>query len=73
MLNISVLVAPQAERRHARPVAPSPDDVTLVTHETPLIRLSPTRGPNAPAPGVRDACEANGSSAGMAAFIVMMP
>jgi pimeloyl-ACP methyl ester carboxylesterase len=54
-------------------VATHPTDVTtLVAHEPPLIPVLP----DAPAAeraraGVRDAYEANGSSAGMAAFIAM--
>jgi len=55
-------------------VAAYPDDVTtLVAHEPPLIPVLP----DAPAAeraqaGVRDAYEAKGSNAGMAAFVAMM-
>jgi pimeloyl-ACP methyl ester carboxylesterase len=54
-------------------VAAYPDDVvTLVAHEPPLIPVLPdaTAAERARA-GVRDAYEANGSGAGMAAFIAM--
>jgi pimeloyl-ACP methyl ester carboxylesterase len=54
-------------------VAAHPDDVTtLVAHEPPLIPVLPDAeaGERARA-GVRDAYEAKGSSAGMAAFIAM--
>src|SRR5438132_10284618 len=54
-------------------VAAYPNDVTcLVAHERPLLPLlpdAPDAGP--PRPGVRDAYEAKGSGAGMAAFIAM--
>jgi pimeloyl-ACP methyl ester carboxylesterase len=50
-----------------------PDDVsTLVAHEPPLIPVLPDAGAAARArAGFRDAYQANGSGAGMAAFIVM--
>src|SRR3954447_7040995 len=54
-------------------VAAHPDDVTtLVAHEPPLIPVLPAAAAAERArAGVRDAYEANGSSAGMAAFIAM--
>src|SRR3954467_6106111 len=54
-------------------VAAYPDDVTiLVAHEPPLIPVLPDAGAAERArAGVRDAYEANGSGAGMAAFIAM--
>ncbi len=54
-------------------VAAYPDDVTtLVAHEPPLIPVLPDAGAAERArAGVRDAYEAKGSSAGMAAFIAM--
>jgi pimeloyl-ACP methyl ester carboxylesterase len=54
-------------------VAAYPDDVTtLVAHEPPLIPVLPDAASAERArAGVRDAYEANGSSAGMAAFIAM--
>jgi pimeloyl-ACP methyl ester carboxylesterase len=54
-------------------VAAHPDDLTtLVAHEPPLISLLPDAAAAERArAGVRDAYEANGSSAGMAAFIAM--
>lgn len=54
-------------------VAAYPDDVTtLVAHEPPLIPVLPDAGAAERArAGVRDAYEAKGSGAGMAAFIVM--
>jgi pimeloyl-ACP methyl ester carboxylesterase len=54
-------------------VAAHPDDlITLVGHEPPLISLLPDAAAAERArAGVRDAYEANGSSAGMAAFIAM--
>ncbi|HSI82116.1 MAG TPA: alpha/beta hydrolase [Solirubrobacterales bacterium] len=54
-------------------VAAHPNDVTtLVAHEPPLIPLLPDAAAAERArAGVRDAYEANGSSAGMAAFIAM--
>src|SRR5881227_2859494 len=54
-------------------VAAFPDDVTtLVAHEPPLIALLPdARAAERARAGVRDAYEANGWGAGMAAFIAM--
>ena len=54
-------------------VAAHPDDVTtLVAHEPPLIPVLPDAEPAARARGaVRDAYEATGRNAGMAAFIAM--
>jgi pimeloyl-ACP methyl ester carboxylesterase len=54
-------------------VTAHPDDLTtLVAHEPPLISLLPDAAAAQRArAGVRDAYEANGSSAGMAAFIAM--
>jgi hypothetical protein len=54
-------------------VAAYPDDVTtLVAHEPPLIPVLPDSAAAERArAGVRDAYEAKGSSAGMAAFIAM--
>jgi pimeloyl-ACP methyl ester carboxylesterase len=54
-------------------VADYPDDVmTLVAHEPPLIPVLPdAEAAQRARSGVRDAYEANGSSAGMAAFIAM--
>jgi pimeloyl-ACP methyl ester carboxylesterase len=54
-------------------VAAHPDDViTLVAHEPPLIPVLPDAAAAERArAGVRDAYEAKGSSAGMAAFIAM--
>jgi pimeloyl-ACP methyl ester carboxylesterase len=54
-------------------VAAYPDDViTLVAHEPPLIPVLPDAAAAERAlAGVRDAYQANGSSAGMAAFIAM--
>jgi pimeloyl-ACP methyl ester carboxylesterase len=54
-------------------VAAHPDDVTtLVAHEPPLIPVLPDAAAAERAlAGVRDAYEANGSGAGMAAFIAM--
>ena len=54
-------------------VAAHPDDVTtLVAHEPPLIPVLPDAEPAARARGaVRDAYEAGGRNAGMAAFIAM--
>jgi pimeloyl-ACP methyl ester carboxylesterase len=54
-------------------VAAHPDDLTtLVGHEPPLISLLPDAAAAQRArAGVRDAYEANGSSAGMAVFIAM--
>jgi pimeloyl-ACP methyl ester carboxylesterase len=54
-------------------VAAYPDDVvTLVAHEPPLIRVLPDAAAAERARGaVRDAYEAKGSNAGMAAFIAM--
>ena len=54
-------------------VAAYPDDViTLVAHEPPLIPVLPDAAAAERArAGVRDAYEAEGSSAGMAAFIAM--
>ncbi len=54
-------------------VAAYPNDVvTLVAHEPPLIPVLPDAAAAARARGeVRDAYEANGASAGMAAFIAM--
>ena len=54
-------------------VAAHPDDVTtLVAHEPPLIPVLPDAEPAARARGaVRDAYEARGRNAGMAAFIAM--
>src|SRR3954465_7964803 len=54
-------------------VATHPEDVTtLVAHEPPLIPVLPEAAAAERArAGVRDAYEANGSSAGMAAFIAM--
>ncbi len=54
-------------------VATYPDDVTtLVAHEPPLIPVLPdARAAERARAGVRDAYEAKGSGAGMAAFIVM--
>src|SRR4051812_1542688 len=54
-------------------VAAHPDDVvTLVAHEPPLIPVLPDAAAAERArAGFRDAYEANGSSAGMAAFIAM--
>jgi pimeloyl-ACP methyl ester carboxylesterase len=54
-------------------VAAHPDDVTtLVAHEPPLIPVLPdARAAERARAGVRDAYEAKGSSAGMAAFIAM--
>ena len=54
-------------------VAAHPDDVTtLVAHEPPLIPVLPDSAAAERAhAGVRDAYEANGSGAGMAAFIAM--
>src|SRR3954465_15143352 len=54
-------------------VAAHPDDVlTLVAHEPPLIPVLPdAEAAERARAGVRDAYEADGSSAGMAAFIAM--
>src|ERR1700716_309259 len=54
-------------------VAAYPDDVvTLVAHEPPLIPVLPdAEAAERARDGVRDAYEAKGSSAGMAAFIAM--
>ena len=54
-------------------VATHPNDVvTLVAHEPPLIPVLPDAGAAERArAGVRDAYEANGSNAGLAAFIAM--
>jgi pimeloyl-ACP methyl ester carboxylesterase len=54
-------------------VAAHPDDVaTLVAHEPPLIAVLPdAEAAERARAGVRDAYEANGSGAGMAAFIAM--
>src|SRR5215471_11546701 len=54
-------------------VAAHPDDVTtLVAHEPPLIRVLPdAQAAERARAGVRDAYEARGSGAGMAAFIAM--
>lgn len=54
-------------------VAAYPDDVvTLIAHEPPMIPVLPDAAAAERArAGVRDAYEANGSSAGMAAFIAM--
>src|SRR3954469_1909408 len=54
-------------------VAAYPDDVvTLVAHEPPLIPVLPdAEAAERARAGVRDAYEAGGSSAGMAAFIAM--
>jgi pimeloyl-ACP methyl ester carboxylesterase len=54
-------------------VAAHPEDVaTLVAHEPPLIAVLPDAGAAERArAGIRDAYEAHGSSAGMAAFIAM--
>ena len=54
-------------------VAAHPNDVTcLVAHEPPLLALLPdAQGAERAQAGVRDAYEAKGSSAGMAAFIAM--
>jgi pimeloyl-ACP methyl ester carboxylesterase len=54
-------------------VAAYPDDVvTLVAHEPPLIPVLPdAEAAERARAGVRDAYEAKGSSAGMAAFIAM--
>jgi pimeloyl-ACP methyl ester carboxylesterase len=54
-------------------VAAYPDDVTtLVAHEPPLIPVLPDAAAAERArAGVRDAYEANGSGAGMAAFVAM--
>jgi pimeloyl-ACP methyl ester carboxylesterase len=54
-------------------VAAYPDDVvTLIAHEPPLIPVLPDAAAAERArAGVRDAYEANGSNAGMAAFIAM--
>src|SRR2546421_1384580 len=54
-------------------VAAHPNDVTcLVAHEPPLLALLPDAQAAERAPaGVRDAYQAKGSSAGMAAFIAM--
>ena len=54
-------------------VAAHPDDVTtLVAHEPPLIPVLPdAAGAERARAGFRDAYEANGSGAGMAAFIAM--
>jgi pimeloyl-ACP methyl ester carboxylesterase len=54
-------------------VAAHPDDVTtLVAHEPPLIPVLPDAAAAERArAGVRDSYEANGSGAGMAAFIAM--
>lgn len=54
-------------------VAAHPDDVTtLVAHEPPLIPLLPDADAAGRAQaGIRDAYEANGSGAGMAAFIAL--
>jgi pimeloyl-ACP methyl ester carboxylesterase len=54
-------------------VAAHPDDVTtLVAHEPPLIPVLPdAEAAERARAGVRDAYEANGSNAGMAAFIAM--
>src|SRR6266508_6520684 len=54
-------------------VAAHPNDVTtLVAHEPPLIPVLPDAGAVERArAGIRDAYEAEGSSAGMAAFIAM--
>src|SRR5918911_3049164 len=54
-------------------VAAHPDDVvTLVAHEPPLIPVLPdAEAAERARAGVRDAYEANGSGAGMAAFIAM--
>jgi pimeloyl-ACP methyl ester carboxylesterase len=54
-------------------VAAHPGDVaTLVAHEPPLIPLLPdAEGAERARAGIRDAYEANGTGAGMAAFIAM--
>src|SRR5204862_4730946 len=54
-------------------VAAYPDDVTtLVAHEPPLLALLPdAQAAERARAGVRDAYEAKGSGAGMAAFIAM--
>ena len=54
-------------------VAAHPEDVvTLVAHEPPLIRVVPdASGAQRALAGVRDAYEANGWGAGMAAFVAM--
>jgi hypothetical protein len=54
-------------------VAAHPDDVTtLVAHEPPIIAVLPdAEAAERALAGVRDAYEANGSSAAMAAFIAM--
>src|SRR5919107_4825271 len=54
-------------------VAAHPDDViTLVAHEPPLIAVLPdAEAAERARAGVRDAYEANGSGAGMAAFIAL--
>jgi pimeloyl-ACP methyl ester carboxylesterase len=54
-------------------VAAQPDDVTtLVAHEPPLISVLPdAQAAERARAGFRDAYEANGSGAGMAAFIAM--
>ena len=53
-------------------VAAYPDVTTLVAHEPPIIPVLPdAEAAERARAGVRDAYEANGSSAGMAAFIAM--
>src|SRR5437763_1469693 len=53
-------------------VAAYPDVTTLVAHEPPIIPVLPdAEAAERARAGVRDAYEANGSSAGMAAFITM--
>jgi pimeloyl-ACP methyl ester carboxylesterase len=54
-------------------VTAHPDDVlTLVAHEPPLIPVLPdAEAAERARAGIRDAYEANGAGAGMAAFIVM--
>jgi hypothetical protein len=52
-------------------VETSPDDVTLVAHESAADRALPNEA--AERTRLRNACEANGPGAGMAAFTAMMP